>query len=55
MNGEHCSIPRLVNMCLSASGRLVVNNTHCRNWPGGVHIGNEQLCIIHNDADGQFF
>ena len=22
---------------------------------GGVHVGNEQLCIIHSDADGQFF
>ena len=41
-------------MCLSASGRLVVNNAYCRNWPGDVHLGNEQLCIIHSDADGQF-
>ena len=40
---------------LTASGRLVVNNAHCRNWPGDVHVGNEQLCIIHGDADGQFF
>ena len=39
----------------TASGRLVVNNAHCRNWPGDVHVGNEQLCIIHIDADGQFF
>ena len=45
----------LVNLCLSASGRLVVNNAHCSNWAGDVHIGNELLCIIHSDADGQFF
>ena len=44
-----------MNLCLSASGRLVVNNAHCRNWPRDVHVGNEQLCIIHTDADGQFF
>ena len=44
-----------MNLCLSASGRLVVNNAHCRNWArGDVHVGNEQLCIIHSDADGQF-
>ena len=55
MNGEHLSILALVNLCLSASGRLVVNNAHCRNWSGDVHVGNEQLCIIHSDADGQFF
>ena len=42
-------------MCLSAGGRLVVNNGHCRNWPGDVHVGNEQLNIIDSDADGQFF
>ena len=23
-----------MNLCLSASGQLVVNNAHCRNWPG---------------------
>ena len=22
---------------------------------GDVHVGNEQLCIIHSDANGQFF
>ena len=44
-----------MNLCLSACDRVVVNNTHCRNWPGDVDIGNEQLCIIHSDADGQFF
>ena len=21
-----------MNLCLSASGRLVVNNAHCKNW-----------------------
>ena len=42
-------------LILSASGGLVVNNTHCRNWRGDVHVGNEQLCIIHSNADGQFF
>ena len=55
MNGEHGSILGLVNLCLSASGRLVMNNAHCRNWPEDVHVGNEQLCIIHSDADGLFF
>ena len=24
-----------MNLCLSASGRLVVNSALCRNWPGG--------------------
>ena len=24
------------------------------DW-GDVHVGNVQLCIIHSDADGQFF
>ena len=28
-----------------------MNNTHCRNWPGDVHVGDEQLCIIHSYAD----
>ena len=42
-------------MCLSASGRLVMNNANFRNWPGDVHVGNEQLCVIHSDDDGQFF
>ena len=55
MNGEHLSLLGLVNLCLSASGRLVVNNANCRNWLGDVHVGNEQLCIIHSVADGQFF
>ena len=32
-----------------------MNNTHCRNWPGDMHVGNEQLCIIDSDADGQLF
>ena len=27
-----------------------MNNTHCRNWPGDVHVGNEQLCIIYSDV-----
>ena len=22
---------------------------------GDVHVSDEQLCIIHSDADGQFF
>ena len=43
VNGEHCSLPALMNLCVSACGRVVVNNTHCRN------------CIIHSNADGQFF
>ena len=37
------------------NGRLVVNNAHCRNWPGDVHVSNEKLYIIHSDSDGQFF
>ena len=39
-----------MNLCLSASGRLVVNGAQCRNWPGDVHVVNKQLCIIHSDA-----
>ena len=53
MNGEHRSILVLMNLWLSPCGRVVINNTHCRNWPGDVHVGNEQPCIIHSDADGQ--
>ena len=30
-----------------------MNNTHCRSWAGDVHIGDEQRCIFHSDADGQ--
>ena len=41
MNDEHLSLLALVNLCLSASGRVVVNNAHCRNWPGDVHVGND--------------
>ena len=55
MNGDHRSLLELVTLCLSLSGRVVVNNAHCRNCPGDVHVSNEQLCIIHSDADGQFF
>ena len=55
MNGEHQRLLALVNLCLSACGRVVGNNTHCMSWPGDIHVGNAQLCIIHSDADGQFF
>ena len=56
MNGEHLCLLGPVNMCLLASGRLVANNAHRRNRPGGhTHAGNEQPCIIHSDADCQFF
>ena len=55
MNGEHCSLPALVNLCLSACGLLIVNDNHCRSWPGDVHVGDEKLCIIYSDADGQLF
>ena len=55
MNGEHRSLLALVNLCLSACGQVVVNNTHCRSWPEDIHVGNEQLCIIHNDVDGHSF
>ena len=55
MNGEHSSLLGLVNLCLSVNGRLVVKNAHCGNWPGDVHVGNEQLYIVNSDADGQFF
>ena len=24
-------------------------------WQGDVDVGDEQLCIIHSDADGQLF
>ena len=50
MNGEHCSLTALVNLCLSAYVRVVVNNTNCRSWPENVHGGDEQLCIIHSNA-----
>ena len=51
MNGEHCLLAlAIVYLCLSASSQVVVNNAHCRNLPG-----DEQLCIIHSDVDGQFF
>ena len=46
MNGEHRSLPVLVNLCLSACGRVVASNTHCRIWPGYMHVGYEKLCII---------
>ena len=49
MNGEHGSLAALVNLCLSACGRVVVNNTHCRSWPWDVHDSDEQLCSIHSD------
>ena len=49
------SLLGLVNLCLSASGRLVVNNAIAETGRGDVHVGNKQLCIIHSDADGQFF
>ena len=26
-----------------------------RGGGGGVHVGNEQLCVINSDGDGQFF
>ena len=42
MNGEHLSLLALVNLCLSASGRLAVNNAHWRNWPGDV--GTSRFC-----------
>ena len=38
---------------VSACGRVVVNNSHCRSWTGDVHLGDEQLCnnyIIHQHA-----
>ena len=34
---------------------MEVNNPYCRSWVGDVHVGHEQLCIIHSDADGQLF
>ena len=55
MIGDHCCLLALVNLCLSACGPVVVNNTHCRNWPEDIHVGNEQLCVIYSDTDGQFF
>ena len=54
MNREHFSLPALVNLYLSACGRVVVNNTYC-SWLGDVHVGDEQLCIIHSNADGHLF
>ena len=55
MNGEYLSLLVLVKLCLSASGRVVVNNTHCWNCPGDVHVGNEQLCIIHRGHSPTLF
>ena len=31
-------LPTLVNLCLLAFGRVVVNNTHCRSIPGDVDV-----------------
>ena len=27
-----------MNLCLSACGRVVVNNTHCITWPGVMYM-----------------
>ena len=48
-------------MCLSASGRLVVNNAHCMNWQGDVHVGNENsvlsiaMLMVSSSRWGSFF
>ena len=48
-------------MCLSASGRLVVNNAHCRNWRGDVHVDNDNyvlsitMLMISSSRWGSFF
>ena len=31
-----------------------MNNTHCRNWPGDVHVGNEML-MVSSSRWGSFF
>ena len=55
VNGEHWSLLGLVDLCLSASGRLVVNNAHCKNWPGGctryiyiyIHVIENKSCLFN--------
>ena len=56
------SLLALVNLCLSASGRFVVNNVHCRNWPGGctpLVMSNSVLSItmlmVSSSRWGSFF
>ena len=51
-----------MNLCLSASGRLVVNIAHCRNWPGDVYtlvMSNSVLSIamlmVSSSRWGSFF
>ena len=50
-----------MNLCLSACGRLVVNNTHCRNWPGmyTLVMSNSVLSIamlmVSSSRWGSFF
>ena len=51
-----------MNLCLSASGRLVANNAHYRNWPGGMYMlvmSNSVLSIamlmVSSSRWGSFF
>ena len=50
-----------MNLCMSACGRVVVNNTHCRNWPGmyTVVMRNSVLSIamlmVSSSRWGSFF
>ena len=52
VNGEHWSLLALVNLCLSASVEWWWITPIAGTGRGNVHVGNEQLCIIHSDADG---
>ena len=64
MNGDYCSLLALVNLCLSASGRVLVNNANCKNWPGGctaytLVMSNSVLSIamlmVSSSRWGSFF
>ena len=50
-----------MNLCLSASGLLGVNNAHCRNWPGvyTLVVRNSVLSIamlmVSSSRLGSFF